>query len=178
LENKRKVVYKGFSVVSKDDGYEVVEVTDSVGVLIFDIQSQNFVFVRQKRPPMKNKSCPSGVIMEVPAGRFDKKVSLKQLIIDEVWEEVGIKIDKSHIQLLNYGHPLALSPGILTERMYLAYVEIEDLRDLETKEGTTFGVASEGEETERIFVSIHDINDMGFDDLKTYALVKNFQIDN
>lgn len=173
----RKVVYKGFSVVSKDDGYEVVEVTDSVGVLIYDVWSQNFIFVRQNRPPMKNKSTPTGRIVEVPAGRFDKKVSLEQLIIDEVWEEVGIKINKSHIQLLNYGHPMALSPGILTERMYLAYVKIEDLRNLKVKEGTTFGVPSEGEETERIFVSKSEAERMGFDDLKTFALVKNFQID-
>lgn len=177
MSSERKVVYKGFSVVSKEDEYEIVETTDSVAILIYDIQSQCFVFVRQKRPPMKRKSNAIGEILEVPAGRFDKNIPLKQLIINEVMEEVGIKIYKSQIQILNEGKPMAPCPGILTELMYLAYVEIEDLRDLEVKPGQNFGVAEEGEKTERVFFPKAAIDSLVYDDLKTFALVSFFMID-
>lgn len=166
----KEYVYTGFCKVYKDGISEVVEASDSVGFLIYIKDSGEVILVKQKRSAMKSKQNPEGYIIEVPAGRFDNSLGVKELIALEASEEVGAKIDVDNVQLLNDGKALALSPGILTEKMYLGYVEIPS-NILE--EDRIFGV-DDGEEILRIKVKVKDLESMVFEDMKTFALIQWF----
>ena len=118
LEDKSSPLYDGFVKVTKDTetGFEIVTVADSVGFLIWNKDKNEVLFTLQFRAPM---GCS---LMEVPAGRFDKNVCIKELVVKEAKEEVGVTITEDDVILLNNGKPLAVAPGVLTERCYLAYV--------------------------------------------------------
>ena len=166
----KEYVYTGFCKVYKDGIFEVVEASDSVGFLIYIKDTDEVILVKQKRSAMKSEQNPEGYITEVPAGRFDRSLGIAELIALEASEEVGAKIDISNVQLLNDGKPLALSPGILTEQMYLGYVEIPS--DI-LEEDRIFGV-DDGEEIQRIKVKVKDLGSMAFEDMKTFALIQWF----
>ena len=175
-DNQQKIVYDGFAKVIKEDRIEVVKVTDSVSILIRDKTTDQFVFTLQQRSPMKQKysplSNPEGTMLETPAGRFDINLTVKQLMIKEVKEETGITITEDDIWLLNDGESLACSPGILTEKIFLAYAEVES-KNIEKGE-RIFGVKEEGEIIKRVFIPVKDVKNMFFEDMKTFALVQWF----
>ena len=169
------VVYDGFVKVFKDGIHEIVKVTDSISVLIFDVITSQFVFVEQPRPAMNYSPQADnldGKLLEAPAGRFDYNTTVKKLIVNEVKEETGIIITEDDVELLNDGEALALSPGILTEMMFLAYVEI-DTKDYDLDE-SKFGNAKEGEDITRRLISVDHIQRMFFKDIKTFALIQWF----
>ena len=151
---------------------EVAIVSDSVAALVFNKTKEEVLFVTQDREPMIDDNHPAGTITEVPAGRFDRDVSTQGLIKAELEEELGVKVDEKDIVLLNSEIPLATSPGILTERQYFGYVEIENHQINPAKR--TYGLKKDGEETTRRFVPVSELPDMVFDDMKTWALVQWF----
>jgi 8-oxo-dGTP pyrophosphatase MutT (NUDIX family) len=166
----KEYVYNGFCKIYKDGIFEVVEASNSVGFLIYLKDTDEVVLIRQKRSAMKSAENPDGYNMEAPAGRFDNGLGVKELIAQEAGEEVGAKIELDKVILLNQGKPLALSPGLITEKMYLGYVEITS--DL-LEEDRVFGV-DEGEEIQRIKVKVEDLKNMIQDDMKTFALIQWF----
>ena len=174
--SRRKFVYRGFvkvaQVESSAGAREVVVSSDSVAILIYIPDMESVVLVSQERAPMQSAKNPLGVVMEVPAGRFDKHLSVKALMALEVLEETGLKIKPRQIELLNDGCALALSPGILTERMYLGYAEIA--ADNIAQSGQVFGNAKEGERTTRCLVRVQELRSMVFLDMKPWALVQWF----
>ena len=174
-ENKNKIVvlHDGFVKLTKDGKFEAVHTTNSVAVLVYVSDLDKIVLINQSRAPMKNDVNPEGTIIEVPAGRFDRKLSVEALVVKELDEEIGAKIDESQVQLVSDGW-LAMSPGILTERIYLTYVEITS-NQLEEK-GRVFGVAAEGEIIHRrILVPVNQLGPVEpIEDLKTWALIQWF----
>ena len=130
--------------------FEVVETSDSVALLVFDKTSRELVFVSQKRPAMVRPDNTMGEIVEVLAGRFDVNLSVRALMVKEAKEELGLTISEDEIELLNFARLVALSPGILTEKMYLGYVEVDSSR---FATGDTFG-SDPGEETKPVRVPV------------------------
>ena len=114
LEDKseNQILYEGFVKVLKDkkSGHEIVSVTDSVAFLVWDSSTDSVLLALQHRPPM---GC---ALMEVPAGRFDVDLSVEELVVKEAKEEIGVTITEDDVYLLNNGKPLAVAPGVLTER--------------------------------------------------------------
>ena len=82
---------------------EVVQATNSVGMLIYDATNKRVLLVKQSRAPMITDLNPNGEIVEVAAGRFDKKIGIKQLVVDEVLEELGATITEDDVEILNGG---------------------------------------------------------------------------
>jgi len=168
------VVYDGFAKVFRGaTKHEVVKVTDSVAFLIHITDMDCVVLVSQQRGPMMRDDNPDGTIVEAPAGRFDVKLTVKGLIAKEATEEIGAKgvIPENLITLLNHGEPLALSPGILTERQYLAFVEITSHM---IEEGDRiFGVDAD-EKIKRLMHPVQMLKGQEFEDMKTFALVQWF----
>ena len=123
-------VWDGFyqvDIVQTPNGKrEIIHALNAVAVLLYIPARDEIVLISQIRLPMKNEENPEGRIIEVPAGRFDKDLDAKDLIIQEVLEEAGITLKRRQIRLLNNGVPLATSPGSLTQRDYLAYAEVEE----------------------------------------------------
>ena len=174
---ERELLYDGFVKVERDTetGHEVIVATDSVGILLIDKERRRVILAEQVRDPMKGLTDEQGFLLEVPAGRFDCNLSLIELAIKEVHEETGIRVTKESIEVINGGKPLALCPGILTERMYLVFADIHlDLMDYVKP---YFGNPSEGEKIIRIIKDFDEFISMEHQDMKTWALalfLKNY----
>ncbi len=140
----------------------------SVGFLIYDPLSDSVILIKQQRTAMISDNNPSGFIMEIPAGRCDRPESVKATIVREAEEEVGAKINEDQVELLNEGVPMAMSPGILDELMYLAFVSLLP-GQLELER--VFGVAEEGEVIIRQLISAEKAHNMVCTDMKTKTLL-------
>lgn len=150
---------------------EIVVTRDTVAVLIYVPQRKEVVLVQQARLSMIDEKNPDGDFTEVVAGVFDLEIGVKDLMVKEILEETGIRVTSDQIELANNGERLATSPGCLTERMYLGYVEV-DIAEIE--EDRIFGLAQEGEIIKRLFVPVEELRVMSFQDMKTWALVQWF----
>lgn len=170
----RKLVWDGFyklEVVQTPQGErEIVHATNSVNVLFYNRQERYVLLVRQPRVAMATSENPKGLITETVAGRFDVKIGVKGLIIKEAKEEAGVEIKEEQIEMLNNGQAMALSAGACTEKAYLAICEI-NASMIEVQE-RIFGVADEGEEIERIFLSFDDLGTYVCEDLRVFTLLQ------
>ena len=167
------IVYKGFVTVRKTGRKEVVRTTNAVAFLFADPVLKVVLLIEQCREAMVRRGNPRGVIVEVPAGRRDLKCGIKDLVVKEAREEVGKRIRVDQVKLLNHGIPLATSPGVLTERIWLAYIAT-DLRSCIKDSSKTYGLVAHGERIRRRVVTYNELERMTFDDMKTFALVQWF----
>lgn len=115
---------------------------------------------------------PQGTILEVGAGRFDIQIGVRGLVVKELKEELGVTATEAEVQVLNDEIPLALSPGVLTERQYLAYVEVTSDRIDPAKR--LYGERKEGESIIRRFVPVRELSRVPIHDMKTWALLQWF----
>jgi hypothetical protein len=166
-------VYKGFVTVKKVGQHEVVCTTNAVAFLFADPVRKIALLIEQCREPMIRRGNPRGAIIEVPAGRRDEKIGVKALVVKEAREEVGKRITAKQVKLLNRGVPLASSPGVLTERLWLAYIEM-DLRSCIKDSHRIYGLVAHGERIRRRVVTFTELEQMTFGDMKTFALVQWF----
>lgn len=174
---KKQVVYDGFlkvHVVQTAEGVrEVVHATDSVSILLYNPKEKYVLLVKQPRAPMMSDENPEGLLVETVAGRFDVNLGVEDLAVKEAEEEVGAIIEASDVMVLNGGQPLALSPGVLTERAYLAIAQI----DVPFGEATerVFGNKDEGEKIQRIFMQYDEVvdylNSGDCQDLRVFTLL-------
>ncbi len=172
----KKIAYQGFFTVEVHETpqgrREVVRTTDSVCVLVFDKPRDRIILVRQPRQSMVNDDNPQGLITESVAGRFDEKIGVEALVIKELKEEIGATIRGDQVCLLNYGHPMAVSAGAITEKTYLAYVELEAGQLEETER--TFTAENEDERIERVYLHITEIGRYICKDVRVFALLQYF----
>lgn len=169
-----QVVYQGWLTVLSDPDHrhEVVRTTDSVAFLVYVEDWGSIILLEQSREPMKSDDNPQGLIVEVPAGRFDVELSVRELIAKEAKEELGADVHPlMDVYIINSNTPVATSPGVLTERQHLAYVLIQSSQ-LESEE-RIFGVPGE-EVIKRLRIPVKQLRDVVFQDLKTFALVQWF----
>ncbi|WP_295446511.1 hypothetical protein [uncultured Thiodictyon sp.] len=154
--------------------WQVVRVSNSVAFLVYNSTKDELLFATQDRAPMMSHENPKGTMMEVGAGRFDRNIGVEGLVVKELKEELGVTVTVDEVQLLNNGVPVALSPGVLTEKQYLAFVEITDDRIDHRKQ--LYGLRAEGERIARRFIPVQDVfnNTIQIEDMKTWALVQWF----
>lgn len=143
----------------------------SVAFLLYDRASGQVILAEQNRAAMIWKANTTGRILEVPAGRVEPGESPEAVIAREASEEVGAKFDVSQVVMLNGGQPLAVSPGILDEMMYLGYVCLQAGQLVPNRE---FGLHEEGERIKRVSVHSSLLASLACEDLKTLALVQWF----
>jgi 8-oxo-dGTP pyrophosphatase MutT (NUDIX family) len=169
-------VYDGFVKIDKVETSagprEVVIATDSVAFLVYNKDRDELLFATQDRAPMIRADNRRGSILEVGAGRFDTKIGVRGLVVKELKEELGVTATEAEVQVLNDEIPLALSPGVLTERQYLAYVEVTSDRIDPTKR--LYGERKEGEAIARRFVAVKELSRIQIHDMKTWALLQWF----
>ena len=171
-----KSFYNGFCRVWKTpktaeyDGFEVVETTDSVGLLVFNKTDRALVFVSQNRSAAIRPDNPKGEVVEILAGRLDVGICSRGQMVKEALEELGLTVYEHEIIFPNGGFPLAASPGILTEKMVLGYVEVTADR---FSAGETFG-SDPGEVTRRVQIPVNILESCPFGDMKTWACVQWF----
>lgn len=105
---------------SKDQSeaiYECMERSDSVCAVVFNKETEKYLFVQQFRVGAKKE------MIELVAGMVEKNdTSLEDCIIREIAEELGYSVKKEDVRFL---YSFYTSPGASSEKMHLFYVETD-----------------------------------------------------
>jgi ADP-ribose pyrophosphatase len=119
---------------------------NAIAVLLYEIDTDSFLFIRQYRYPSARRSQPWTV--EIPAGAIDPNESAKEAAIREVKEEIGYQIDR--LEFIVEYFP---SPGMLSEQISIFYGEVTS--NQKTSKGG--GSVSEKEDIELVKISRREI---------------------
>ncbi|GAB7257355.1 NUDIX domain-containing protein [uncultured Polaribacter sp.] len=151
---------------------EVYERGHGAGILLYNIQKQTVILIKQFRFPTFVHDNDDGFLVEIPAGLLDQD-NPEQCIIRETEEEVGIRLKS--VKKVYEGYS---SPGVLTEKMHFFVAEYSD--DMKVSEGG--GLASENEDIEVLEIpfteAIDMLNNGKIEDTRTIVLLQYAQIHN
>ncbi|XP_030037704.1 uridine diphosphate glucose pyrophosphatase NUDT14 [Manduca sexta] len=131
----------------KKKTWDLLEIHDSVAIIVFNITRRVMIFVKQFRPAVyyncisrqdresnniDTKKYPAslGVSLEVCAGIIDKNMPVEQIAKEEVLEECGYDVKVTDLQKV-----LAYRSGVGVEGavQYMFYCEVTD--DMKTEQG-------------------------------------------
>ncbi|MBP6658847.1 MAG: NUDIX hydrolase [Bacteroidia bacterium] len=105
------------SIDSTEHVYECLERADSVCAVVFNKETDKYLFVKQFRVGAKKE------MIELVAGMVEKEdASLEDCIIREIQEELGYSVNKDDVRFL---YSFYSSPGASTEKMHLFYVDVD-----------------------------------------------------
>jgi len=106
--------------VAKD--WEVVEAFDSVAILIYHVEHDTFVLVKQFRPAvyLNNRD---GMTVELCAGLVDKEKPLEVIAQEEILEECGYDVPVERIERVTAFHT---SVGFAGSKQTLYYTEVNE----------------------------------------------------
>ncbi len=121
---------------------------DAAAILLFNTDSQSFIFIRQFRAPVFSRD-NQGIILEIPAGVLEKNESPEDCIIRETLEETGYQIDNPF-----YLGEIYPSCGLMNERIHLFYKEV----NYSQKVKSGGGLDKEHEYLELVEIPKADIN--------------------
>jgi UDP-sugar diphosphatase len=105
-----------------DKTWEIVEVNDSVAILIFDKSKEKFILVKQFRPALFPKD-GKGITLELCAGIVDKDLTLAEIASEEVFEECGYKVAPESLKKINSFYTAV---GFAASHQSLFYVEVDE----------------------------------------------------
>lgn len=140
-------------------------------VLLYNIEKSTVILTKQFRMPIYNTNTEEAMSIEACAGAIDKNESPESTIIRETEEEVGYKIKEIKKIMETY-----MSPGALTEKMYLYVAQYSD--DMKVNDGG--GLEIENEEIEVMEIPFSKALEMvasgEIKDAKTIMLLQYAQI--
>jgi 8-oxo-dGTP pyrophosphatase MutT (NUDIX family) len=170
----RKIGFKGFNTLEVLDTQigerEVLRRRACVNVLPYDPVGRRVLFIRQARAAFAGIKSEDGMTTECIAGLIDDGETPMQAAIRESWEEAGIRLSEEDVTLLNGGIPMATSSGYTDEVATLAFAELSPGSFDPQK--NTFGLASEGEHIERVWIPIDQLPTYVCEDARAFALVQ------
>ncbi|MFK2820164.1 NUDIX domain-containing protein [Flavobacteriaceae sp. LMIT009] len=144
---------------------------NGTSVLLYNAEKQTVILTKQFRMPAYVNDEQDGMSIEVCAGALDKNEDPETCIIREIEEEVGYRVDEVKKVLECY-----MSPGAVTEKMYLFVAEYTD----EMKVHSGGGLESEDEEIEVLEIPFTEALQMmkqhKIIDAKTQLLLQYAQI--
>lgn len=144
---------------------------NGTGILLYNSDKSTVILTKQFRMPIYDSNKHEAMSIEVCAGAIDKNESPESTIIREVEEEVGYKIKEVQKVMEAY-----MSPGALTEKMYLYVAPYSD--SMKVNEGG--GVAGEHEEIEVLEMAFSNAIKMmlsgEIQDAKTIMLLQYAQV--
>lgn len=106
--------------IKKD--WEVVKAHDSVAILIYHKEHNNFVLVKQFRPAVYICN-QDGMTVELCAGLVDKKLTLGQIAREEILEECGYDVSVESLEYITAFHT---SVGFAGSKQTLYYAEVDE----------------------------------------------------
>jgi len=106
----------------KEKNWEVLDVYDSVAILLYHKEKEAFILVKQFRPAvyMKNKD---GFTYELCAGLVDKDKSLVQIAKEEIFEECGYEVSINDIKEITEFYT---SVGFAGGKQTMFFCEVEE----------------------------------------------------
>jgi len=111
-----------FTKDGKKRSWEVVDVHDSVAILLYHLEKDSFILVKQFRPAVYLKN-GEGFTYELCAGIVDKDISLKQIAIEEIYEECGYRVELKNIEDISEFYTAV---GFAGGRQNLYYCEVDE----------------------------------------------------
>jgi len=102
--------------------WEIVQAHDSVAVLIYHLEKEAFILVKQFRPAVYLND-KRGETVELCAGIVDKDLPLVQIAVEEIEEECGYHISLEDIERVTSFHT---SVGFAGSRQTLYYAEVTE----------------------------------------------------
>ena len=138
--------------VSKD--WEVVEVHDSVAILIYHREHDAFVLVKQFRPAVYLNN-QDGITVELCAGMVDKQLTLSQIAKEEIEEECGFDVPVDALKHISSFHT---SVGFAGSKQAMYYAEVDE--SMRVSEGGGIDM----ELIEVIELPVHEIDTFIYDE--------------
>lgn len=113
----------------KAKSWEIVEAHDSVSILLYHVQKEAFILVKQFRPAvyMNNQQ---GMTIELCAGIVDKNLTLAEIAKEEIEEECGYAVPLDKIEKITAFHT---SVGFAGSKQTLYYAELTE--EMKVSEG-------------------------------------------
>lgn len=150
-----KVIYKQNN---KEKFWEVVKSHDSVAILLYHIERESFLVVKQFRPPvyLNNKNI-DGFTYELCAGIIDKDKLQIQIAKEEIFEECGFDVELSEIQRVSSFYS---NVGVSGSHQTLYFAKICDKCQINDGGGT------ENEFIEPIYIPLSEAKQFIFDESK------------
>ncbi|MBU1989232.1 NUDIX hydrolase [bacterium] len=147
--------------------WEAVLSHDSVAILLWHVELEAFVAVKQLRATVLNQDNDNGYTYELCAGIVDKDTSRVQIAKEEIFEECGFDVPLEHIQKITSFYT---SVGILGAKQTLYFARIDE--SMKVHEG---GGLHE-EEIEVIYLPLRDSKTFMFDESfhKTPGMIMAF----
>ena len=147
--------------------WEAVISHDSVSILLWHVEKNSFVIVKQLRATVLNSHKIDGYTYELCAGIIDKKATHVQIAKEEVLEECGFDVPVEELQKVSAFYT---SVGISGAKQTLYFAEINE--DMKVNEGGGL----EDEEIEVVYISLKDAKEFMFDENyhKTPGLIMAF----
>jgi UDP-sugar diphosphatase len=102
--------------------WEIVQAHDSVAILIYHTQKDQFILVKQFRPAVYLNDT-NGETVELCAGIVDKKLPLVQIAVEEIEEECGYSVPLEAIERITAFHT---SVGFAGSKQTLYYAEVDE----------------------------------------------------
>lgn len=129
--------------------WERIKGHDSVHVIIYNLTTREFLFVKQVRiPVLVNNPDTNGEVIEACAGLVDKNKPLAEIAKEEILEELGYDVK---IDAVNFIKTIKSSVGTIGSNAHLFYAEVSE------KEKVSDGGGLDSEDIEVVRVSINDI---------------------
>lgn len=147
--------------------WDLVSLHESVSIIIFNVDKQKLILVRQFRPAVYYSGIPPeerasstintakypgirGLTLEFCAGIVDKSKELVQIAREEVLEECGYDVPLEHFEkVITYRSGV----GVSGDRQTMFYVEVTN--NMKVTEGG--GLAAEGEMIEVVELSLAEL---------------------
>lgn len=147
--------------------WEAVISHDSVAILLWHVQNESFVIVKQLRATVLHSHKVDGHTYELCAGIVDKQTTLAHIAKEEVLEECGFDIPVQNLQKISSFYT---SVGISGAKQTLYFGKISE--EMKVNEGGGL----EDEEIEVIYISIKEAKKFMFDESykKTPGLIMAF----
>ncbi len=108
---------------NKTKEWEAVLSHDSVSVLLWHVDKETFVIVKQLRATVLNQNSQDGYTYELCAGIVDKNISNKAIAKEEILEECGYDVPLSKIEKIT---TFFTSVGISGTSQTLYFAKIDD----------------------------------------------------
>ena len=145
-----------FTIDKKRKSWEVLEVYDSVSILLYHQDKDAFILVKQFRPAVFLKN-QDGYTYELCAGIIDKKISLKQIAKEEILEECGYEVKLEQIEKITEFYT---SVGFAGGKQTLYYATVSKSQMVSS------GGGIDDEDIEVIYLPVKKAREFMFDETK------------
>ena len=146
-----------FEQNGKNKSWEAVRSHDSVAILLYHEEKDAFLLVKQFRMPVYLNDSSKTFTYELCAGLIDKDKSIEEIVVEEIDEECGYRINNKDIKRVTSFYT---NVGISGGCQYLYYAKINESMKIHEGGGIN------DEQIELYFLPTDEVDDFIFDEDK------------